>query len=114
MKKAREPRTAPPRCRTAAAARETWCRYESRFMGRILDTVVTLGPIPRCWLSHAPGCMFAATTLPKPVARMELRHLRYLVVIADTGAFVRAADQLRVAQPALTRQMHDLEKELGA
>lgn len=45
---------------------------------------------------------------------MELRRLRYLVVIADTGAFVRAADRLHVAQPALTRQMHDLEKELAA
>jgi DNA-binding transcriptional LysR family regulator len=45
---------------------------------------------------------------------MELRHLRYLVAIADAGAFVRAAERLRVAQPALTRQMHDLEEELGA
>jgi DNA-binding transcriptional LysR family regulator len=45
---------------------------------------------------------------------MELRHLRYLVAIADAGTFVRAAEQLRVAQPALTRQIHDLEKELGA
>lgn len=44
---------------------------------------------------------------------MELRHLRYLVAIADAGTFVRAAEQLRVAQPALTRQIHDLEKELG-
>jgi DNA-binding transcriptional LysR family regulator len=45
---------------------------------------------------------------------MELRHLRYLVAIADAGAFVRAAERLNVAQPALTRQMHDLEEELGA
>jgi len=45
---------------------------------------------------------------------MELRHLRYLVGIADAGTFSRAADELRVAQPALTRQMHDLERELGA
>src|SRR5881394_260807 len=44
---------------------------------------------------------------------MELRHLRYLVAIADAGTFVRAAEHLRVAQPALTRQIHDLEKELG-
>lgn len=43
---------------------------------------------------------------------MELRHLRYLVAIADAGAFVRAAEALRVAQPALTRQIHDLEREL--
>jgi DNA-binding transcriptional LysR family regulator len=51
---------------------------------------------------------------PAVVMRMELRHLRYLVAIADAGAFVRAAERLRVAQPALTRQMHDLEEELGA
>src|SRR5690349_15436094 len=43
---------------------------------------------------------------------MELRHLRYLVAIADAGTFVAAAKQLRVAQPALTRQIHDLEREL--
>jgi DNA-binding transcriptional LysR family regulator len=45
---------------------------------------------------------------------VELRHLRYLVAVADAGTFVRAAEVLRVAQPALTRQIHDLEKELDA
>ena len=44
---------------------------------------------------------------------MELRHLRYLVAVADAGSFVAAAQQLRVAQPALTRQLHDLEHVLG-
>lgn len=58
--------------------------------------------------------MFATKLLPPLGMRMELRHLRYLVAIADAGAFVRAAERLHVAQPALTRQMHDLEEELGA
>lgn len=44
---------------------------------------------------------------------MELRHLRYLVAVADAGTFVRAAEQLRVAQPSLTRQLRDLQSELG-
>jgi len=44
---------------------------------------------------------------------MELRHLRYLVAVADAGTFVRAAEVIRVAQPALTRQLQDLARELG-
>ena len=43
---------------------------------------------------------------------MELRHLRSLVAIADAGTFVSAAELLRVAQPALSRQMRDLAREL--
>ena len=44
---------------------------------------------------------------------MDLRHLRYFVTVAETGAFSRAATRLRITQPALWRQVRDLERELG-
>jgi DNA-binding transcriptional LysR family regulator len=44
---------------------------------------------------------------------MELRQLAYLVEVARTGTFSAAAASLSVAQPALWRQVKDLERELG-
>ncbi|MGH7670041.1 MAG: LysR family transcriptional regulator, partial [Gemmatimonadaceae bacterium] len=43
---------------------------------------------------------------------VQLRHLRYFAVVAETRNLSRAAAQLRVAQPAISRQMHDLERVL--
>ena len=45
---------------------------------------------------------------------MELRHLRYFVAVAEEGSLTVAAERrLHTAQPSLSRQMRDLEYEVG-
>ncbi len=45
---------------------------------------------------------------------LELRHFRFFIAVAETGSFTRAAERLSVTQPAISRQIAQLERIVGS
>ncbi|MFJ9559955.1 LysR substrate-binding domain-containing protein [Streptomyces fuscichromogenes] len=52
--------------------------------------------------------------MPRPSADLDLRLVRYFTVLAEHRRFVSAAEELRITQPSLSRQISKLETQVGA
>src|SRR6185503_3212661 len=79
--------------------------------------VALIGHLLRCDSggaeSEMSNALYALESVPwRHKESMELRHLRYFAAVVDAGGVSKAALRLRMTQPALGRQIRDLEHEL--
>ena len=70
------------------------------------------GPLPEH--SHVVSLLYHCQTTWPFGTVMELRHLRYFVAVAELRSVRAASEQLHVTQPAISRQIRDLEDAIGA
>jgi hypothetical protein len=80
---------------------------------RVLFSCHAFGRVDRIGSAPAHRPIPHAQSEPSPVG-MELGQLEYFVAVSRHGSLTRAAAQLRISQPALIRQIRQLEREVGA
>jgi DNA-binding transcriptional LysR family regulator len=80
----------------------------------VLDVLRRIQADERAGPSAARSTVDTGSAQSGVPARLELRHLRNFLVVAESGSVGRAAERLDLTQPALSRQMRDLEHDLDA
>src|ERR1700733_10140456 len=78
----------------------------------VLDAIITY-TIRHEWYTCYSEILYHRSPDPRYFAPMDLKQLEYFRHVAELGSFTRAASFLSVVQPALSRQVRQLETELG-